>query len=31
MKINVEITGVTPLIMNRFNIEEAGTKVKEKT
>lgn len=31
MKITVEITGVTPLLMNRFNIDEHGaTKVKEK-
>jgi|SRR5579859_3410642 len=28
MKINIEITGTTPLLMNRFNIEES--KIKEK-
>jgi hypothetical protein len=32
MRLNVEITGITPLLMNRFNIEEqqATTKVKDK-
>lgn len=29
MKINIEITGITPLLMNRFNIEEQNVK-KEK-
>lgn len=30
MKLRVEITGITPLLMNRFNIDEQQTKVKEK-
>lgn len=30
MKLHVEITGITPLLMNRFNIDEQQTKVKEK-
>lgn len=30
MNINIEITGVTPLLMNRFNIEENESKIKEK-
>lgn len=30
MKVNIEITGVTPLLMNKFNIDEQQTKVKDK-
>lgn len=30
MKLHVEITGITPLLMNRFNIDEQQSKVKEK-
>ncbi len=30
MKINIEITGITPLLMNRFNIDEQQSKIKEK-
>lgn len=30
MKLDIEITGTTPLLMNRFNIDEQQTKVKEK-
>lgn len=30
MKLDIEITGITPLLMNRFNIDEQQTKVKDK-
>lgn len=30
MKIDIEITGITPLLMNRFNIDEQQSKIKEK-
>lgn len=30
MKLDIEITGTTPLLMNRFNIDEQQTKIKEK-
>ncbi len=30
MKLEIEITGVTPLLMNRFNIDEHQSKIKEK-
>jgi hypothetical protein len=30
VKLNIEITGITPLLMNRFNIDEQQSKVKEK-
>jgi hypothetical protein len=30
MKLNIQITGVTPLLMHRFNIDEHEAKVKDK-
>lgn len=31
MKIDIEITGITPLLMNKFNIEDSGKKEKNLT
>jgi hypothetical protein len=30
MRISIEITGITPLLMNRFNIDEQQAKIKDK-